>query len=263
MRQVLILVLVSFLLASCASTRKIAYLQDELIDTEQAMTEVENIRFQKGDQLIILVNSKDPEVAALFNLSRIQRTIGSQQYEGNYSNGQTLGYIVNSNGEIDFPVLGKIKIDGMTREQVAEFVKSQLIEKELIKDPVITVEYQNLGFSILGEVAKPGRYYINKDQISIMEALGMAGDLTIQAQRDKVYLTRTDGKKRMTYQLDLRTNKIYNSPAFSIQQNDVIYVAPNKLRANQSTANGNTLLSAPFWVSVASFLTTLIVVFTK
>lgn len=260
MKKVLYFILISWLAAACSTTKKIAYFQDEPIGLEQAVAEPTLIRIKYKDMISIVVSSKDPELAALFNLPRIQHSAGVSTNSTLFStnqNGQILGYTVDSGGNIDFPVLGKLHITGLTREEVAQFVKEQLISKDLIKDPVVTVDFLNLSYSVLGEVLRPGQFGITKDKITILEALSSAGDLTIYGKREKIYLTRLGDHSRITYSIDLRTGDFYNSPAFYVQQNDVIYVEPNKVRANQSTVNGNNVRSVSLWMSIASLLTTL------
>jgi polysaccharide export outer membrane protein len=244
------------LLTSCGSTRNISYLQDVPVHAVTTKVEGDNITIHPRDMLYIMVSSKNPQLAMLFNLPRVQLGINNTEMT-NTQRGDVLGYTVDSNGYIDFPVLGKIKIAGLNREEVESLIKETLIARDLIKDPVVTVIFSNLTFSVLGEVANPGQYNINKDQITILEALSKAGDLTIHGKRDKVFVIRENETDRITYQLDLRSSMIYNSPAFYIRQNDVIYIEPNKVRASQSTVNGNNVRSVSLWLSIASFFTTI------
>lgn len=259
MKRIAYFIIISWLTASCATTKNIAYFQDEQIGWEQEVAEPSLIRIKHKDMISIVISSKDPELAALFNLPRIQHTAGlpNNGLFNTSQNGQILGYTVDSNGDIDFPVLGKLHISGLSREEIARFIKEQLISKDLIKDPVVTVDFLNLSYSVLGEVLHPGQFGIAKDKVTILEAISSAGDLTIYGKRDKIYLTRLSDHSRITYSIDLRTGDFYNSPAFYVQQNDVIYVEPNKVRANQSTVNGNNVRSVSLWMSIASFLTTL------
>ena len=255
MRYILFPLLVCLLMASCNPTKKIVYFQDASIGQKQNLPPGEYITIQPQDIISIIVSSKEPQLAALFNLPHIQQVTGNQQTPSNH-NGQILGYTVDSKGNIDFPVLGSLHVAGLNREEIARLVKELLISKNLMKDPIVTVDFINLHFSVMGEVSKPGQYSIRKDQTNILEALSMAGDLTIYGKRDKIFLIRTE-KERITYQLNLCSSQIYNSPAFYIRQNDLIYVEPNKVRANQATVNGNSLKSVSLWMSIASFLTTI------
>ncbi len=255
MKKLPLLILTVILAASCATSKRIVYLQDATPGQPAAVSQPRIITLQPQDQVSIMVSSKDPELAAILNLPRIQQSVGTSgggSGSGASSQG-ILGYTVDSKGEIDFPVLGKVHIEGLTREQIAVMLKDRIISENLLKDPVVTVDFMNLQFSALGEVSQPGRFDISRDQINIFEALSMAGDLTITGQRDRVFVVRTD-KERTTYQLDLRSESVYDSPAFYVQQNDVIYVEPNKMRANQSTINANNVRNVSFWMSLASFL---------
>lgn len=160
-------------------------------------------------------------------------------------------------------MIGDIHVAGLNREEITTKVKEELMKRELVKDPVVTVSFLNLQFSVLGEVNHAGQFNINKDKITLLEALSMAGDLTIYGKRENVYLTRQNKGTRITYKIDMRSTEMYKSPAFFIQQNDMIYVEPNKVRANQSTVNGNNIQSVSIWISIASFLTTLGVILFK
>ena len=147
---------------------------------------------------------------------------------------------------------------------MAQVIKDQLVDKNLIKDPVVTVEYANLCFNVLGEVNKPGRYTFDRDHLTILDALSKAGDLTIQGRRENVFVMREEGNQRKTYRVNLLNGReLLSSPAYYLQQNDVVYVEPNDYRARQTQVNGNNVLAAPFWISVASLLTSVAVLIVK
>ena len=168
------------------------------------------------------------------------------------------GYTVDSHGDIDFPVLGKIHLAGLTREEAENLIKSLLIKSRQIKDPVVIVEFMNLGFSVLGEVSRPGRYKIDRDRFTLFDALSLAGDLTINGQREDVALVRHEVNHDVLYRLNLLDiQQIYDSPAFYVQQGDVIYVTPNDKRQRESTINGNNVRSTSFWISVSSLATSI------
>ena len=246
------------LLASCSVAKQVPYFQDIVSDSTLAVIpEPVTIRLRPQDKISILVNSRDPQLMTLFNLPVIQRYIGSNVPISN-GNNNLAGYTIDRSGDIDFPVLGKLRLAGMTREEAAAYIKNELISNNLIKDPVVTVEFMNLTISVMGEVNKPGRYNIDKDQITIFDALSMAGDLTIYGLREHVTVMRqVDGEQKI-YELNLTSAQdVLASPVFYLQQNDFIYVEPNKMRANQATVNGNSFLSSSFWVSVASLLVSL------
>lgn len=267
----LIIIALSAMVVSCSAPKNLAYFQD-VTETVIPVSPSE-VRVAPHDKLSIIVKSKDPALSSLFNLTVASDRLGLDVPTS--GTGSTLRsfsatsegistYTVAPDGTIDFPVLGKLKIEGMTRSELAGFIKGELMGKELVKDPVVTVEFLNIGFSVMGEVNNAGRFDINKDQLNILEALSLAGDLTIQGQRENVAVVRTDKDGVHTYRVDL-TNfvELTKSPAYYIKQGDVIYVEPNGVRKRQATVNGNNVLSASFWVSVASLLTSVAVLIFK
>lgn len=244
--------MVLLLLCGC-KTPNVAYFGD--MKNGQTDTVAFNlaVRLQPDDKVSIVVKSKDPQLSELFNLPIIANRVG---VSSSATNSRLSVYTIDSNGEIDFPVIGKLRILGMTREEAASYIKQQLISKNMVQDPVVTVEYANLGFNVLGEVGRPGRYSFDRDHLTLLDALSMAGDLTIQGKRDRIMVIREmNNNERTSYVVDIRSaQNIYDSPAYYIKQNDVIYVEPNDYRARQSTVNGNRILSASFWISLASLL---------
>ena len=171
---------------------------------------------------------------------------------------------MDSKGDIDFPVLGKLHVQDMTREEVAVYIKKELQSHDLIKDPVVTVEFMNLSVNVMGEVNRPGRYNIDKDHLTILDALSQAGDLTIYGKREKVLVLRNENGKQRVYGINLcSADHLYSSPVYYLQQNDVVYVEPNDTKARQSTVNGNNVRSTSFWISLASLLTTISVLIFK
>ncbi|MDE6636887.1 MAG: polysaccharide biosynthesis/export family protein, partial [Muribaculaceae bacterium] len=171
---------------------------------------------------------------------------------------------VSAEGTIDFPILGVLKVEGMTRNELAAFIKGEIMGRGQLKDPVVTVEFINTGVSVLGEVERPGRYDLNSDVLTIVEALSLAGDLTIQGQRENIKVLRQNGDKIQEITVDITdTKKLLQSPAYYLKQGDVVYVEPNNLRKRQTRVNSNNVLNVSFWLSVASLLTTAAVLFKK
>jgi len=245
------------LLSSCASSQKITYFQNIENRNGMSVDVGKCITVKPKDMISIVVSSKNPELAALFNLPRVQQMVGSQDQQSLFQNIQISGYTIDSKGDINFPVLGALHIAGLNREQIAETVKKHLIGSNLIKDPVVTVDFLNLNFSILGEVNKPGKYFITRDQFTLMDAISTAGDLTIYGKRDRVAVIREVNGKQQAQYLDLKSVDIFNSPYYYLEPGDIVYVEPNEVRANQSTVNGNNVKSVSIWISIASLLTTL------
>ena len=251
------------LLFSCSTPTNIAYIQDVREGTVLTPPAASAIRLKPMDQISIIVSCRDPQVAAMFNLPTYTRRIGEQSNLsanlGSNTNGMS-GYTVGSNGAIDFPIIGEVIIAGLTREQAADLIKERLVDSKQIKDPVVTVEFMNLGFSVLGEVVRPGRYAIDRDRFTVLDALSRAGDLTIDGQRENVTLLRNEGGRDEVYQINLlNAQSLYSSPAFYVQQGDIIYVTPNERRQRESTINGNTIRSTSFWISLSSLATSVAV----
>ena len=247
------------LLGGCATPKNIVYFQDAADIVAVAPPPPTDIVLAPGDKISIVVNSREPLLADLFNLPVISRRVGVSSSQANQS--QMLScYTVDSRGEIDFPVVGTIPVGNKSREEVAALIKETLIARNLVDDPVVTVEFANLCVNVVGEVNRPGRYAIEKDQVTLLDALSMAGDLTIFGRRENVTVLREVDGVQTSYLVDLTSAAdLYGSPAYYIRQNDLVYVAPNDTRIRQSTVNGNNARSTSFWISIGSLLTTIAV----
>lgn len=258
--RVWIMIVSILILTGCASKKDVVYFQDLNAGTTERVISPSTIRVHTGDKLSIVVNSKDPQLANIFNLPVTSRLVGVQ----GSSSQQMSVYTIDDAGNIDFPFLGEIHVAGLERAEIAQKIKQMLITRDLIKDPVVTVEFANLYISILGEANKPGRYAVDKDRLTLLDAISMAGDLTIYGDRSKIRVLREQGNRQTTYLVDLRSaNDLFSSPAYYLQQGDVIYIEPNNVRARQSTVNGNNVLSTSFWMSVASLATTIALFFVR
>lgn len=267
-----LLTLVNIWLTGCSTPKNITYFQD-LQDTILTQTaQPVPFKVEPGDKLSIIVKSKDKALSDLFNLPVVTSRIGqaSGPSDGivnrsylNTSEGIAY-YTVTPEGTIDFPVLGSIKIAGMTRSEVAGFIKGELMGRDLVKDPVVTVEFLTAGVSVLGEVNHPGRYEINRDELSLLDALALAGDLTINGKRENVSVIRKEADGVHTYRINLtKVKDMVKSPAYYLKQGDIVYIEPNNVKKRQTTANGNNFVSAGFWISVASVLTSIAVLIFK
>ena len=210
-------------LFGCSTPTNITYMQEPGNEAVVQAIQSAPIRLKPMDQISVIVNCREPQIAAMFNLPYITRRLGETQSltssSGNVtsSNASQMvsGYVVDSNGDIDFPVLGKIHVLGLTRAEATEHIKSLLIASNQIKDPVVTVEFMNLGFSVLGEVARPGRYRIDRDEFTVLDAISLAGDLSINGERENITVIRDQGKDgERFYKLDI-TNAAatFSSPA--------------------------------------------------
>lgn len=254
MKQILIPVLICLLLASCRTSQKVVYLQDTANHETTEIPDGKELTIQPQDRLSIIVSSKNPKLATLFNLPVVTYTAGSTSTN---SYNQLVGYTVAPDGCIQFPILGAVKVEGLTRAQIAETLTKRLIDEQLIDDAIITVDYMNLRISVLGEVSRPGRFNLDRDKTTLLDALAQAGDLTIYGRRDRVLVVREENGQRSTYYVDLRSKDLFSSPVYYLKQNDVIYVEPNQTRTGQSTVNANSVKSVSLWISISSFLTSL------
>ncbi len=245
------------LLTGCAMPKKVTYFQDLEPEKSEAIARSVDIRVQPEDKISILVSTPEEALTSMFNL-QLPTTMVSN------SGQNRLGYTVNDRGEIDFPILGLVHVAGKTRQEIAETIKHELTSRNLLKDPIVTVEFQNLTVTVLGEVGSPGRYNIDKDHLTLIDALALAGDLTIQGRRDNVMVQRDEDGKKVIHRVDISSGPdLYASPVYYLKQNDVVYVEPTAMRKRQSTVNGNTLNTPSFWISIASFLTTFTVLLFK
>jgi len=253
-------------ISSCRSPRDVTYFSELEAGAIQEINSVKDITVRPDDRLSILVVSKDPQLAALYNLPMMAHRVGQPGVTTSPSKGnnEVASYVVDNNGDIQFPQLGTLHIEGMRRNEVADYIRDELIARKQIKDPVVVVDFLNHGVTVLGEVNKPGRVNFDRDRFTILDALAGAGDLTIQGQRKDVLVTRIEDGRQMAYRVDLTNSaQTVQSPVFYLQQDDVIYVSPNDVRKRQTTANGNAPLTPSFWISIASLATTIAVLIWK
>ncbi|QIH31577.1 polysaccharide biosynthesis/export family protein [Sphingobacterium sp. DR205] len=245
--------LIIVFVSSCGSRKNLVYFQS---DSTQINTIYEQYvpKIQPNDILTIVVSAADPKVTAPFNpISLI--TNGSLTQQTDLALRPT--YTVNNEGDIILPMLGKIQVAGLTRLNAIEKIRSEL--SQYIKDPTVNINFNNFRISVLGEVAKPGTFIMPTERVTVLEALGMAGDLTIRGVRENVMLIREiDGKKTM-HRMDLTQQSTLNSPYYYLAQNDVVYVEPNKSQINNSKLGANTNVI----ISIASLLITVISVLTR
>ena len=247
------------LLVSCGSVKDIAYLQGEELLKKTAVADTVSLKIQKDDLLDINVSCPDPELLRPF--LRYSNGYNNGNFDGYYGEGYNQGYLVEVDGTINFPLLGKIKVAGLTRGQVIELIQNRLEKEGFIKAPVVTVRFLNFRISILGEVKNPGTYNIPSERITLFEALSMAGDFTIHGRRNRVAVIReTDGVRTILYH-DLRSRDVFLSPDYYLKQNDMVYVEPNRVKAETSVENQYTNIGT--WMSIISFLASMSVLIFK
>lgn len=248
------------LLCGCVTPKNITYMKGFDEGMTQTVREMTRMKVQPDDKLSIVVSAKDPELAQVFNLTIAQLRAGQSIKNSSANNSQTAAFTVAPNGTINYPIIGTLHVAGLDRNELAAMIEHKLEAENLLKDPIVIVEFLNATVSVLGDVKSPGEYPIDRDNMTILQALGKAGDLQITGMRQNVLLVREENGKDKAYRLDLTdTAQLMESPAYYVQQNDVIYVEPNDTKKRQATANGNTFLTPGFWISIISFVSSMVV----
>ena len=241
------------LVSSCATPNNIAYFQNRLIDRPEQIDKHGGIVIQPKDMMSIVVSSKNPELVVMFNLPIVSYQAGSEiTSSGGYQ--RLMGYVVDNDGFIDFPILGRLKVSGLTRWELSEMIKSRLLDEGYLTDCVVTVEFMNFKVSVIGEVNSPGTYTIEGDKVTVLQAISLARDLTIFGQRENVTVIRERDGERVMYQINLCDVSMFDSPAYYLQQNDIVYVEPSDIKARQSTTDDKALRMTSIMVSSGSLL---------
>jgi polysaccharide export outer membrane protein len=238
-------------LPSCIDTKKTTYFND-LGSTHIAAPEAAVPVIHKNDLLSISVSSTNAEASKLFNESNFTATVTSTT---NGSTQQMVGYLITDDGTFKFPELGKIKAEGLTIKQLSDFITQEIMNKELLIEPIVTIRFINFRVTVLGEVAHPTVVSIPNEKMSILEALGLAGDITIYGKRDNVLLIREDKTGKQIIRIDLNSKEILSSPYYYLQSNDVIYVEANKEKV-ASVSKSRTML--PVYFAALSLATTIV-----
>lgn len=240
--KIVYILICTLILCSCATKKNIVYFQDEILTKDmEDLTSNFEIRFKTDDLLTIAVSSVEPAAAMPFNLPAIGTNIRVDAAQAPL---RIQTYLIDKEGNIEFPEIGTIKIGGLTRSEANQMMKKKL--SEYINNPIVNIRLANFSISVLGEVNRPGTFLIQDERISLLEAIGLAGDLTIYGKRENVFLIREiDGQKRYA-KFDLTSINVVNSPNFYLTQNDVIYVEPNKTKLRQAnyTPNNGVFISA-------------------
>ena len=262
MKHLGIFILGALLLASCATNKRAAYIQQVQTDIPTAIEQDYQIRIKPLDRLTVTINSKDPELAAPFNAASSYNSLNGLSSYSSSSNGNRQILTADKEGKIQLPIIGEIDCDGLTRNELAKKIENTIRENGMVHDPIVIIQFADVKFSVLGEVARPGQFSITKDRISLFDALAMAGDLTIYGQRENVALIREENGMRTVHYFDLKNPDILTSPYFYLQQDDVVYVTPNKYKAQAGEINQNRSFYISL-VSVAVSVATLLVTITR
>lgn len=261
-KVICMLTLSTLLVSGCTSYQKSLYLQNEQVLNESLEGQLYDFRIMPKDELTILVSTTDPEASAPFYRKIGQSKEGSSNNTVGMQDAKLLAYLVDNQGCIDFPVLGSLKVMGLTNRECEALIREKL-QPYLKEVPNVTVRTSNYKFSVLGEVNAPGTYTTDAEKVTIFEALAQAGDMTLFSVRNDVQLLREDSTGvRRVHHLDLTQANVAQSPYFYLQQNDVVYVKPTKAKVNSNTFSGN----ASMWLtllSVVTSITTFVLALTK
>ena len=248
-----LIVTTAFLLGSCGSTKNVAYFQNsDTVDLSQSQF-LYDAKIMPKDQLTITVSTTNDEAAVPFNLT--VPTPQSVNSRSSYSQAMLQTYLVDNSGNITYPIIGEIHVGGLTKSEAENMIREKIkVYMAETENPIVTVRMTGYQISVIGEVARPGTFTVSREKITVLEALAQAGDLTIYGVRNNVQLIRedADGKKAI-YFLNLNDANLINSPYYYLQQNDVIYVTPNKVKAQNSSVGSMTSL----WFSATSILISL------
>lgn len=261
-RQIIALLMVLFLAASCGSVKDIAYFQNKVVNEPEKIDKHAGIVVQPKDMLSIVVTSRNPELVAMFNLPVVSYQAGSEVVNSGY-NQRLMGYVVDNEGNIDFPQLGVLKVAGLTRWELSEMIKKKLIREGYLTDAVVVVEFLNFKVSVIGEVNSPGTYTIEGDKVTILQAISLARDLTIFGMRENVSVIRERDGERIIYEVNLCDVDMFKSPAYYLQQNDVVYIQPSEVKARQSTTDDKGLRMTSILVSSGSLVVSIATLITS
>ena len=259
LKSLFTIVLCTLLIASCTSYKNVPYMQNpEVVNDFKEVLPMYDAKIMPKDLLTITVNSSDAEAVAPFNLT-VQSPINVARTNTLTQQPSLQQYLVNNDGTIDFPKLGRIKVGGLTKSEAEDLIREKL-GKYLQEVPIVTVRMSNYKIAVLGEVARPGMFTVSNEKVNILEALAMAGDLTVWGLRDNVKLIRESAEgKREIININLNDAKIITSPYYYLQQNDILYVSPNQTKAKNSDIGQSTSLwfsATSILVSIASLLVT-------
>lgn len=252
-------------LASCSGTKDVQYMQDFQVGSVIDAQGNQGLLIEPEDLLNIVVTTKDPELGTIFNLQPGTVTTDLNSTSTTNDRSPELGYRVDAQGNITFPMLGTLHVAGLTRSEVESLIRQRLLKEGYLKDFSVQVAFKNAKISVLGDVGSPGNYDFKDDKYTILQAIADAGDLQMTAEREVLVVREKLGKREM-YAVDLTSKSLFDSPAYYLQQNDVIYVVPNDKKAGERDINSNNLRSLSTWMSLVTFsisLITLVVALVK
>lgn len=226
-KDYLLIIAALLTLCSCAQRRNLVYFSDLTKQSEEVGLQSQSVKIQKNDRLRIIITSLNPESNTLFSADRQNVVPGANE--------ETMGYRVSKEGGVTLPVVGDVKLEGLTIAQAQDVLTEKLTK--YVKEPIVEIQLLNFKITVIGEVNRPGNLVVPSDNINLLEALGMAGDMTVYGKRENVLIIREEGGKRVMKRLDLNRSDILNSEYFNLKQNDVVYVEPDKSKAIEYSQN--------------------------
>lgn len=246
-----LILLVAILITSCRSSKDVEYFQDtDKIPDVAYQYDMANyeIKIVPNDNLLITVSTLNPQASEPFNAINLSRSTSISTLEWQ-------GYLVDENGDVNFPVIGKVRLQGLTKSQAINFLQTKI--SNYVENPVVNIRFMNYKVAVLGEVARPGTYFIDSEKISIPDALAKAGDMTIYGKREDVLICRVENGEKKFYHVDMTSPSVFFSEAYYLQQNDIVYVKPNKSKSMSSSYNpmfGTILSISTLLVSITTLI---------
>lgn len=255
------LMLMLVALSSCSAPYNVAYFQDMPLEKRVPIVKPQSIRLHPADKVSILVSTRDASLSQLFSLHS-NYSINNAGSGTSGSSSQPSEYTVGSDGYINFPILGRLNVLNKTREELQEYIQHELVSQNLVKDPIVTVEFVNLNVLMMGAIGVR-RIPIDRDQFTILDAITQAGDLQITGLRENVRVIRESGaNQRTAYEVNLcSAEELYNSPVYYLQQNDIVYVEPSDKVKRTTTEYGSSMVNYTFWIGLLTSALTVIAIF--
>lgn len=259
-----LLVLAMLTLVSCSTPYNVTYFQDMPIEKRVPIVKPQSIRLRPQDRVSILVSTRDASLSQMFSLHSTYSVSNIGSSSSSSSTRQPSEYTIAADGTIDFPILGRLTVQGYTREELQNYIKDELINRNLVKDPIVTVEYVNLNVLVIGAIGT-SRIAIDRDQFTLLDAITQAGDLKLEGMRENVRVIREAGlNQRISYEVNLcSAEELYNSPVYYLQQNDLIYVEPNNKTKRNTTEYGSRMVNYTFWTGLLTSALTIFAIFKK
>lgn len=253
----LIPILLALLLQGCSKAKDFVYIEDIQPNITMNVQDPRPIRLQVGDRLTINVHSRDKELVEMFNIG-----YGSGTGSGSGS-GTHAAYTVDDNGCIEMPIIGSVRVKGLTRMELQNTIRYKLLASKLLRDPIVNVEFVDMGYYVMGDMSA-GKHPITRDYITLVEAISECGDLSMTGRRDNILVLRTVDGQQTPYEVNVtNTYDLYSSPVYYLQQNDIIYVRPTDQKIDQTSIYGSSWRTPTFWMGTFSSVISLILLFSR